>query len=399
MTMSADLFQKLPPEVILLIVKDTADFVGLDSLMHASKWIADLILHHLFDITEELLASFTMTRDGTESLFLISCLINEPGLKFSDLDDLQSKFTELSLGNFNEKTIYRTLRQGAHIQRLACACISKLRENLEIGLESAMDAEWEQNLFPGWRQQMTAEASWVEEFRVYRALWCLQILSDIYHASGSVALQDGTRGWGWTSTEREKLPTFAFSVDAKPNEPNCVAEALKHLGASCVVPSDDPVDAYIIGSASPRYLSPIFESLQVKGLQNYPIWTPPTPPGRTMFGHPNNQSLESVWGRSPRSLSRSPGTAVWLNRYRTQRRIVHHPPLRNVKTCHQMGLFIWDDWRLVSVGLGTPKGNKSRFPSPDFSRWFEPAPQDPPLRQCPYMPLEHRWTALVKTRV
>jgi hypothetical protein len=81
-------------------------------------------------------------------LFLIPCFSNESGLKFSGLDDLKSKFTDLSLRNLNEKTIYRTLRQGAHIQGLACACISKLRENLEIGLESAMDAEWEKNLFP-----------------------------------------------------------------------------------------------------------------------------------------------------------------------------------------------------------------------------------------------------------
>jgi hypothetical protein len=139
--MSTDLFQKLPPEVILMIVKDTADFVGLDSLMHASKWIADIVLYNLFDVTEELLASFPMTRNGTENLFLISCLIKEPGLKSSDLNDLQSKSTELFLRNFNEKTIYRTLRQGTHSQSLACACISKLRENLEIGLESAMDAE------------------------------------------------------------------------------------------------------------------------------------------------------------------------------------------------------------------------------------------------------------------
>lgn len=97
-----------------------------------------------------------MTRNGNENLILFSCLINEPGLKFSGLDDLKSKFTDLSLRNFNEKTIYRTLRQGAHIQRLACACISKLRENLEIGLGSAMDAEWEKSLFTDWRQQMTA---------------------------------------------------------------------------------------------------------------------------------------------------------------------------------------------------------------------------------------------------
>jgi hypothetical protein len=43
---------------------------------------------------------------------------------------------------------------------------------------------------------MTAEASWVEEFRVYRALRCFQIPSesDIYHTSGSVTLQNGSGG-------------------------------------------------------------------------------------------------------------------------------------------------------------------------------------------------------------
>jgi hypothetical protein len=397
--MSTDLFQKLPPEVILLIVKDTADFVGLNSLIHASKWIANVISHYLFDITEELLASFPMTRNGNEKLFLFSSFINEPGLKCSDLDDLQSKFTDLSLGNFNEKTIYRTLRQGAHIQRLACACISKLRENLEIGLESAMDAEWEKSLFPDWRQQMTAEASWVEESRVYRALWCLQILSDIYHASGPVALQNDSGGWGWTSTEREKLPSFKFSFRANQNEPNCVAEVLKHLGASCVVPSDGPINVETTWGISPRYLSPIFESLQVKGLQNYPIWTPPTPPGRTMFGHPKNQSLESVWGRDPGSLSGSIGMRVWWNLYIRQRRSLRQdPPFRNAKTCHQTGIFIWDNWRLVSVGLVQAAGMQYRFPTPDFSQWFEATTLDAP-RKCMLGTLVHRWSALAETRV
>lgn len=240
--MSADLFQKLPSELIIEIVKDTADFVGIDSLLHTSKWVRDVISHNLLDVTEELLASFPMTRHKAEHLFLIACLVNEPGFSCSDLDDLESKFTELCLRNFSEKTIYRILRQGAHIQRLACACITKLRENLEFGLGSVMDADWEKTLFPDWRQQMTAETSWVEEFRVYRALWWLQILSDIYHASGPVTSKDGIGGWGWASAEKGRLPSFASSLrkkfrePTKQNEPNCVAEALANLGASCILP-------------------------------------------------------------------------------------------------------------------------------------------------------------------
>jgi hypothetical protein len=57
-TISTDLFQKLPPEVILLIAKDIADFVGLDSLLHASKWVADVSSRNLFDITEDGIFSY-----------------------------------------------------------------------------------------------------------------------------------------------------------------------------------------------------------------------------------------------------------------------------------------------------------------------------------------------------
>ncbi|KAJ5224932.1 hypothetical protein N7468_006157 [Penicillium chermesinum] len=192
--MSADLFQKLPPEIIIAIAKTTADFVGIDSLLNASTWVRDVISHSLFEVTEDLLASFPITGNSSEILFLITCLVNKPGFKCSDFDDLQSNFTELSLRDFSDKTIYGTLRKGAHIQRLACACITKFRENLITGLEAVMDANWEKTLFHDWRQHMTAEASWVEEFRVYRALWCLQILSDIYHASGSVASHNGCGG-------------------------------------------------------------------------------------------------------------------------------------------------------------------------------------------------------------
>lgn len=117
-----------------------------------------------------------------------------------------------------------------------------------------------------------------------------------------------------------------------------------------------------------------------------------------MFGHPQDQALESVWGRTPNSLLRTKMTRVWQDLHGRQHctNNCQEPSLRNAKALHQMGIFIWDDWRLVSVGLAEATKNNARFPTPDFSRWFGSTPLGAPHQEGPLM---KRWTALVETRV
>jgi hypothetical protein len=67
----------------------------------------------------------------------------------------------------------------AHIQRLACAGVSIMLDNLRLsgGANSVLP--------PGWETHGLAQPSWIEENRVHHAILCLQVFSDLHRPTSS----------------------------------------------------------------------------------------------------------------------------------------------------------------------------------------------------------------------
>ncbi|KAL4955766.1 hypothetical protein BDW69DRAFT_182232 [Aspergillus filifer] len=119
---------------------------------------------------------------------------------------------------------------GAQIQRLAYACLVKLFENLRTAHNAILPAEWLENPRRG-----SAPFQWIEEFRVYRALWLLQIHSDLRRALKADQESDWG-GWNWTPTGVDKIATESFGDSiALDHEVQGFADVLIDIGRQGII--------------------------------------------------------------------------------------------------------------------------------------------------------------------
>lgn len=152
----------------------------------------------------------------------------------------------------------------AQVQRLACAVISTMLDNLRLAGGSC-------SFLPsGWEVHGLAQSSWVEDYRVRRAIWCLQVFSDLYRASSSKPVQSNTAhgsfwgGWNWSQFEIEEsllYPPLGDVHEVVEEEIQTVAHVLQDLVAStqvCVAIKEREI--------------PYFPSLEMKVGLNYPTW-------------------------------------------------------------------------------------------------------------------------------
>ncbi|KAJ5390871.1 uncharacterized protein N7496_001939 [Penicillium cataractarum] len=123
----------------------------------------------------------------------------------------------------------------AQIQRLACAVISIMIDNLRLAGGSSSI------LPPTWEMHGLAQSSWIEDYRVHRALWCLQVFSDLRRATSSEPVQSNDPqgsswgGWNWSQIEIEKSLLYAPLGDMRQvvkEEIQTVAHVLQNLVAS-----------------------------------------------------------------------------------------------------------------------------------------------------------------------
>lgn len=209
-----DPFEKLPVEIILPILNLTADFTGVDSLLAASPAINAVFNANSSRIISGLLEACPSTAQELHHLFRIVHCIRTPSFQPRYMCSFILR-CPVPKPDHDPSVARSMIHVASQIQYLACACLTKLFANFRSAHNAVLPAEWLNDEEGG-----VSPFSWIEEFRVYRALWRLQINSDLCRAVKSVpepvmerGFQEEEKAWGgwtWSSAEIDKIDTDYF---------------------------------------------------------------------------------------------------------------------------------------------------------------------------------------------
>ncbi|KAJ5741936.1 hypothetical protein N7533_011345 [Penicillium manginii] len=387
-----DELERMPTEVLIMIIDHVDDFYGLDSLLQCSPRAVMIFQAGSVRITEKVLCNCSITKPlprvdvedhhirlygsmGQElpanipntfncdiyRFFRESVFIRTPS--FRSKFPAMSISTTMSIPSENSLSFhfrgrsqfeaYKVLRGiikvAAQIQRLACACICLMLRNLEDATRKAPDIHVRR------AHAAFGPSSWIEEVRVYRALWVLQVYSDIYEA---------VRSTRWNTEYKWALEGYAYKRGlslAMVDEVVTVYEVLKK-----VVVSSPPTIPPRFQYSEWDYL-PFLLSLELKEGIEFPVWAPPPIP-------PLDDQVGDSWYLSPRY------------RHLTTERINDFKKLPRPDTTHTiytsdddlnsfkpLGISIWDPWRYYSAGLMEPPIEKRLTPDGDYSTYSDEA--------------------------
>jgi hypothetical protein len=344
-----DPFNKLPTEIVLCILHHTTDFVGLDSLLCVSPWIRAVFQTSALQITEDILAGCPYTW-RLESLFRTSTLIRTPAFQCSTFHEFhkRTRDTPAFIKAWNDdqfshsKTLRSMIRVAARVQRLSCAVISTMLNNLRLAGESSSV------LPPGWEGHGLAPSSWIEDYRVYRAIWVLQVYSDLHRATTSETVEPNNSqesswgGWSWDKPKVLDIPLYAPLGDIRQTvreEVETVDQILQDLVTSTKI-HPPPLDLHL----------PFFPSLEMKEGVTHPLW-----PARQM---PTIHGVDS-WKRSQSStctagIQRQVFQAIKRNSTLFEsdpRELQDRVQFQDRVPLRKLGIFLWDIWRLNAMGL------------------------------------------------
>ncbi|CEJ56661.1 hypothetical protein PMG11_02862 [Penicillium brasilianum] len=195
----------------------------------------------------------------------------------------------------------------------------------------------------GWEVHGLAQSSWIEDYRVHRAIWCLQVFSDLYRASSSKPVQSNTAhgsfwgGWNWSQFEIEEsllYPPLRDMHEVVEEEIQTVAHVLQDRVASnqvCVAKEEREI--------------PYFPSLEMKVGLNYPTW-----PARSM---PANMGVDT-WKRGKAS-TRAPGIdKLFLRTLKETFFGSYSDDLNDTLPHRGLGIVLWGLRRLDSIDFAFP---------------------------------------------
>lgn len=362
-------FDLIPTEIILLIFREITDFVSLDNLLQVSPRVSAIFSLYPISITEHVLVSSPMTSRIILRQFHEDAVIRSPIAHYANLRQFGVHFWSKNANIVNLAQCYAgrnasevddglrdMVHVAAHIQRLACACLSTMLGNLHTVVHS-------DPVFPESRVIAgTKKPSWVEEYRVYRALWHLQIFSDLETASGpNVVIRSSYSrwgGWDWPSDDTTELPWgwyfMARRVDRfVRNEVRQVSRVLQIMTGA---------EKHAARSTLMRI--PLRTSSQSAHPFDGPVWCPPP--------LPRNTKVDRLWCQSI-SFSRlqapsMPHFSLFQDHVTGNLfpGLSHDPLLKKSMCLHDLGMFLWDRWRLCCVGLVfTQRSERESMPEGD----------------------------------
>lgn len=297
-----DPFRKLPNEIIVQILKSCCDFTSLNSLLEMSPVVNNVFNYFYADITEAVLKSCPMTQHGIEEnfQFLIAIYSTTAFTPSTILNFLQRKRgdpfppTLEAFRSFRALNSVAALRQAvstaARIHRVACACLDTFIDRIKTTTPShatVSDEElldWLRGKAPDpsgepFQSKGTHNPHWVEQYRVHRVLWAIQIYTELCAAAG-------TR-WSWSKDDIDRLfdksVTTGRSVTLREDEVPAITEFLNDLSTTPLAP------VHVKFPALTQLPSP--ESLAVRS-----CWALPDVPQETTTISPETRSPSS-WGR------------------------------------------------------------------------------------------------------
>ncbi|KAJ5984606.1 hypothetical protein N7481_006705 [Penicillium waksmanii] len=356
---SADIFRALPVELMIEILQYIDDFYSLVSLTKASPHAESVCATYALPILNRLTKWYSLFhcpysyRDQgipmpIRGIFrCLALMLSEPP---SDIESVRRHFeytqdcpwsvVPIPLCPKRAATVaFELIRIAGRIQRLACMCLLTMVGNLHCAVSSS-------KLLGPQRATHFIPFGWVEEYRVYQALWNLQLYSTYIHYTQSK--------WGWSDEEVQALsieiPWQFASKGALDEEIPSVTTVLNQLGLISKQISHLPLFDF----------DDMEEILDHSGYPSSCAWSPPPVPELKCF--PGGRDL---WGQSSQialvELSRC--TELW--RFMTDRTPNTTRPLEPAVTFRMdgperpffqgMGLFIWDEWRMCAVGLFYPE--------------------------------------------
>ncbi|GLA71921.1 hypothetical protein AtubIFM55763_002428 [Aspergillus tubingensis] len=378
-----DPLSKLPYELFSLILDYTADWITLESLIQISPPLHDLFTTSAAPSTspkkQSRRSARTSSKAHREAIRIVKCTLkNNPIMSvqlrrhfhiITKLRQFSSQpavrrticYTTLLLGeddpslSFDSPPAHTTLLEmitlAANIQRLACACLSTLLTRLRSvhphrwtkeDLYSKTCASTETETGP-YKLHDVGPPSWLEEYRIYRTLWFLQLRYEMLCVGKKLRLFTDTRlrrmQDDYTDVITEDEAKFRW-MNFNELEIRTVVGWLKGLdGDLDLFKTDADTDTDLVLQPraqcrpSTRALGKI-RKLHRKATQT-PLPLPPnscfeiwSPSRSTEWLHPSPYSMIRPKSTSPRG-SQQDLSQSW----------------------HALGMAIWDCWRMNGLGL------------------------------------------------
>ncbi|KAJ5778648.1 hypothetical protein N7520_001894 [Penicillium odoratum] len=256
--------------------------------------------------------------------------LRQPSLADKSLAEFMARDYSLSLMTSSFSTTRAILQEmvivAANIQRLACACLitllTRLRKSRDAGLPS-----------------------WIEEYRVYRALWHLQLCFDLLVVADRLE---------WAQSDLEYLRSHYMDLNQLPDiaadEILSVKECLEDLSSADTDYTTQPsVESNSSDMALIKKL-PIATQLSCK----FDVWSPPLAP--ILSDYDAAGILRDIWGRGTRITKRKSKGNLWRSwqiRSRTHPAKFQACSLQDSRPWRALGMPFWDRWRFYGLGLWT----------------------------------------------
>ncbi|GKZ29770.1 hypothetical protein AbraIFM66950_006400 [Aspergillus brasiliensis] len=276
----------LPYELLSMINAYAADWVGLESLLEVSPQLQELFNgdsdtqanSEAIRLVESILQQNPVMRYELHCLFRTVLKLRQPSVADVSLAEFMAQDHSLSLmaspPSISPAMLKEMVSIAANIQRLACACLTTLLDRVRKVQPSC----WKKVVSDGTEPYQPREAgppSWIEEYRVYRALWHLQLYSDLSIAGERL---------NWPQSEVEEWWFGRLGWDQVPvvlgEEVRTLSECLEAL---CKVkPILRPTKGQATGVYTEKHL---FDICLVSRLphasqlrRRFHVWTPSPPP-------------------------------------------------------------------------------------------------------------------------
>ncbi|PWY75436.1 hypothetical protein BO70DRAFT_381142 [Aspergillus heteromorphus CBS 117.55] len=346
-------FSDLPYELLSMINEYAADWVSLESLIHMSPPVATLF--HPGDnpdaeadpeavrLVETILSTNPIMSHRIHIHFRMCAQARQLSLTRGALRDLDTyDYDSIHFSPISRSILREMVGVAANIQRLVCVCLTSLFARLRAVKPQCWDRDDTGRLDRSsmFTPQDRGAGSWVEEYRVYRALWLLQWSADSQCACTQLKQERRT-----TRKQGHYLCQEAYAVF------KCLQSIYQ--------------DSTRFGSLSNSYsLNAMPRITQMPDASNipfkFPVWAPPP--------RPEIPCNTDIWLRGASATSRNDVLDTWprIQDYcrLKSRNLDQKSVFKDQQPFWDLGILLWDGWRLHGLGLwhaivywkGSPSG-------------------------------------------
>ncbi|RAH54599.1 hypothetical protein BO85DRAFT_522529 [Aspergillus piperis CBS 112811] len=370
---------KFPYELLSIINSYAADWVGFESLLEVSPQLKELFSDdsdtkadiEAVGLVESILQQNPVMRYELHSLFRMVLKLRQPSMANVSLAEFMaqdhSSSLMVSFPSVSRVMLKELVGIAANIQRLACACLTTFLHRVRMVQPRCWVEDKEEGTEP-YQPREAGPSSWIEEYRVYRALWHLQLYSDLSIAGRRLNWpQCDLEDWWFEQMKWDQVPVVLGE------EVLAISECLEALDGVC------PTLHTTKGMATRFYNEKhLFEIHLISQLPNarqlrheFDTWAPPSPP---KIADAEETSRMDVWGQGVTSIHRNRMATIFrVCQLRTSTHPARHQvcQIQDSRPWRGLGMPIWDLWRCYCLGLYAAKYPRGRhrgpIPAPDGS--------------------------------